>query len=166
LTNIKLPYRLQRIGHFALENAKITEFEIQETLTEIGSGAFHGTSLQGDLIIPEHVTTMGINVFSETNITSVTWNTSAAIADYTFSDCPSLENVTINGKITSMGDNAFYSSPVKTLILNVATPPTIRYNSLDDDLTAIYVPAGAVETYKAADEWKEYADIIQAIPTE
>ena len=33
-------------------------------------------------------------------------------------------------------------------------------------LEHIYVPADAIDTYKAADGWKEHANIIQAIPQE
>ena len=51
------------------------------------------------------------------------------------------------------------------MTFNSTTPPTLYEYDLDNTNDCpIYVPAGSVETYKAASGWSEYANRIQAIP--
>ena len=55
---------------------------------------------------------------------------------------------------------------VRTLTMLDTTPPTIGVTSISRyNPTVIYVPASAVNTYKSASDWSDYASRIQAIPT-
>ena len=164
LANIELPFRLEKIGTYAFDGTKIKKFVIEENLKEIGASAFSFTQLEGELIIPAHVKSVGNYAFDHTNITSVVWNSDANLAYTVLGDCKKLTTVVINGNVTSINKNAFDRSNL-TLILNINTPPEATEGFLSNmNLTAIYVPADAVDTYKAAEGWKEHADIIQAIP--
>ena len=51
-----------------------------------------------------------------------------------------------------------------SLTIQALTPPTLS-NTLPTTV-AIYVPASAIDTYKAASGWSTYASQIQAIPNE
>jgi len=57
------------------------------------------------------------------------------------------------------------SASVRSLTMLDTTPPSIGATSISSYApTVIYVPASAVDTYKTATYWKDYKDIIQAIP--
>ena len=56
------------------------------------------------------------------------------------------------------------NASVRSLTMLDTTPPTIGSTSISSyNPTVIYVPANAVDTYKAATEWKDYKNIITAI---
>ena len=97
-----------------------------------------------------------------------------SIGDYAFYGCEKLENVTIGNRITSIGLEAFNAcKKLSTLYCKPATPPSLRDSfvpNIDDDMgiivayqpiSKIYVPHSAVDAYKSADEWSEYADKIE-----
>ena len=68
-----------------------------------------------------------------------------------------------NGYGLGYGNN---QASVRTLTMLDTTPPTIGVTSISDyNPTVIYVPASAVNTYKSANNWSDYASRIQAIPT-
>lgn len=72
----------------------------------------------------------------------------------------------LNTTIEEIGANAFSDClELKELTICSITPPVLRTGALDTggNLT-VYVPAESVEAYKAANDWKGYADKIQAIP--
>ena len=63
-------------------------------------------------------------------------------------------------------DTGNNQASVRTLTMLDTTPPTIGVTSISAyNPTVIYVPASAVNTYKTAYGWSDYASRIQAIPT-
>ena len=85
-----------------------------------------------------------------------------------FKNCRNLTKLTLPSSLTTM---AGYHSPIgqsyiTELTCLATTPPTVSstYFSTTAGLQAIYVPASAVNDYKAANKWSAYASIIQAIP--
>ena len=74
-------------------------------------------------------------------VTEVTLAENIALTDYALSGCPQLTKVTMLG----------------------ATPPKLWEHTLTQNanLTAIYVPYSAVNTYKTAAVWSTFADIIR-----
>lgn len=90
---------------------------------------------------------------------------SSAKADGAFQSS-SIRTVTIGTGITKIGDDAFAYSHLETLTINADYPPLLGSDALvDSSITAIYVPASAVDEYKESTStgWYEYASIIQAI---
>ena len=83
-------------------------------------------------------------------------------------DGVALTSVTLSGisEISNAcGINAGKSNAsVRSLTMLDTTPPTIGSTSISEyNPTVIYVPANAVDTYKAATGWKDYKNIITAI---
>ena len=75
----------------------------------------------------------------------------------------------IPSTVTQIGNQAFrYCSKLTSLTVQRTTPPTLGTNALQSTSAnlVIYVPAEAVDTYKAASGWSTYASQIEAIPTE
>ncbi|MCR5841288.1 MAG: leucine-rich repeat domain-containing protein [Bacteroidales bacterium] len=92
---------------------------------------------------------IGNSAFSSTGLTSVTLPTDMiSIGTYSFNECKSLTTVTVP-----------LNTPPEEYV-----PGNSHWFNGCDVLTAIYVPAGRVDTYKAAGGWSDYADKIQAIP--
>ena len=116
--------------------------------------------------IPDSVTSIGKNAFSYCyDLASVTISNSVTSIGYcAFLYCDSLTSVTIPDSVTSIGENAFnYCSSLTSVYCKPTTPPTLSYSVFDYNAAdrKIYVPAAAVDAYKAATRWKNYAtDIV------
>lgn len=77
------------------------------------------------------------------------------------------QQVTLPSTFTGFGDSDMIGSSVTTITSNAVTPPGAFRNRLGGSgLTAIYVPASAVDAYKEDATWSSFASIIQAIPAE
>lgn len=176
LASVTLPEGLETIGSSALQNTAITSIDFPESLTTIDGYAFAGTKLEGELVIPARITfpstspnqyATATSVFSETNITSVVWESASPIQNNTFRDCKALKTITINGNCTGIDFNAIYGCEINELIINTDAQLEIGrdrgtgFNKAT--ITSIKVPSTAVDAYKAASGWSYYEDIITAI---
>ncbi len=105
------------------------------------------------------------------SLTNVTiGNSVTSIEGSAFSGCSSLTNVTIGNSVTSIGDYAFHGCTGLTSInLLGKTPPTVGSSNFTEaqytDIT-LFVPKGSLETYQAADTWKNFWDIREEGTTE
>jgi len=89
-----------------------------------------------------------------------------SIGNAAFIGC-GLTSVIIPSSVTSIGESAFAGcSNITILTISMTTLPLFTscgFNS-STKYEHIYVPSNLVDTYKAADGWKTYASIIEAIP--
>ena len=165
LASVTLPEGLKTIGVSAFQQTALTSITFPKSLETINGYAFSESKLGGELIVPESVTVSSTSTFSKTNITSAVWNTSSDMKNNTFSGCMSLQTVTVN----NCGSIDYYAfgmgCTVSTLVINMTTPPAIARESefTAEGIEHIYVPAEAVDTYKAATGWSNYADIIESV---
>ena len=165
LASVTLPEGLKTIGVSAFQQTALTSITFPKSLETINGYAFSESKLEGELIVPESVTVSSTSTFSKTNITSAVWNTSSDMKNNTFSGCMSLQTVTVNN-CGSIDYNAFgMDCTVSTLVINMTTPPAIARQSefTAEGIEHIYVPAEAVDAYKAAEGWSNYADIIESV---
>jgi len=123
---------------------KLKSIKFPVNLTEISGWSFAGCESLTDL-----------------NLTNI-----INIEDEAFRYCTSLKNITLSDKIKSINNGAFAYciSLTKITCLAIIPPGLGKSVFFGDENITIYVPAGSVAAYKAADGWKEYADRIQAIP--
>ena len=54
----------------------------------------------------------------------------------------------------------YHNCPIEKIIGRTETPATIDSNCIPSSVLKIYVPDSAIETYKAATNWSEFADKI------
>lgn len=99
------------------------------------------------------------------NLTSVTIPTSVVtIGDYAFQSCPVLTSVTITESITSIGWCAFsYCDGLKKVYCRPQQVPNAsQYAFYNTDIASatLYVPASAMDDYKSAEPWKNFATIL------
>ena len=119
-------------------------------VTSIGNFAFRSCTI-ANIIIPNSVTTIGISAFQS---------------------CKALTSIEIPYSVTTIERNAFQDcTALEYIIFMPDTPPSTSMPYLDSEwfsncsnLSSIYVPEEAVNTYK--DELSSYAGIIKAINIE
>ncbi len=115
-------------------------------VTSIGDDAFAWRQKLASITIPDSVTSIG---------------------NYAFIECQSLTSITIPESVTSIGTYAFSGcTSLTSITVKPEVPPTGSQAMFDETNNCpIYVPAGSVEAYKAAEAWSDYADRIHAIPS-
>lgn len=134
-----------------------------------GDYAFSGCSSINNIL--------GINAYSSLEIgyfqycyllTSIQIpDTQTTIYSTMFSCCFSLQNVEIPAGVTSIKARAFeYCLGLQYVRLKSLTPPSLANTNAFSSTNncPIYVPAAAVESYKAATNWSTYASRIMADP--
>ena len=99
-------------------------------------------------------------------VTSINVTSASSIRSLCFYRCVDLTSITLPGGVSSIGSYAFaYCTGLRSLTINRQTPPTLSANALTGTSAElkIYVPASAVDTYKAAENWSNYASQIYPI---
>ena len=94
------------------------------------------------------------------------------IGSQAFQQVYALSSITIPASVEKIGFEAFETcTGLTSVIMEGETPPVLEYTSsspstrpvFNNTTCTFYVPANAVETYKAATGWSVYANRIQAI---
>ncbi len=141
-------YNVTSIGKQAfIDCHSLTSVNIGENVTEIKSNAFQNCSSLTSITIPNSVESIGVIAFG---------------------DCTSMQSIIIGTNLTSLGTHTFSGcGQVRSITCYASWPPSCGANCFNGINKAIpvYVPAEALNYYKAADEWKEFYNI-QAINTE
>ena len=169
LTTVTLPEGLKSIGKSAFgQCSALKSIDLPETLTSIGDEAFQYSGLN-TVTLPDKVTSIGdAAFFGCIGLESITLPEGlTSIGRMAFWNCIVLKSITLPGKLTTIGNYAFeYCEALTTVICkstNAPMPGAEVFKNCNN-LKAIYVPASSVETYKAAEGWRDYAGKIQAIP--
>ena len=137
--------QLETIGQQAFSGCQLLEkvnLNGSNKLKKLDFMLFSGCSALQEFIIPSSVTEIRNNVFT---------------------GCKSLTNIIIPSGVTSIAVSTFSGCTNLTeVIIESQLPPTLGENvfsNCGEDLI-IYVPESAVDTYKTADGWSEYAEKI------
>ena len=146
----------------------LSEITIPDSVTSLGNNCFAYCSSLSSVIIGNSVTSLGDYCFSScSSLSSVTIPDSVtSLGGWCFDSCSSLTSVTIGNSVTSIGSYCFgYCSKLTSVTCKAKTPPTLgsKVFNRTPSTMIIYVPAESVDAYKAATNWSNYADKIQAI---
>ena len=120
------------------------------------------------LVVEDGITGIGGHLCNSlTELTSVSLPTSVQyIGNYAFANCPKLPSITIPASVLGVNDYAFQNcTGLKSITCLATTPPAgtaLAFDGVSKSIP-VYVPAASIEAYKAADQWKDFTNIL-AIP--
>ena len=110
IEEVEIPDTVTEIGSYAFHNfLELKKINIPNSVTRIGQDAFNYCINLTSITIPNSVTSIGDSAFSFcSNLTSITIPESVtSIENYAFDFCDSLTNITIPNSVTSIGESAF-----------------------------------------------------------
>ena len=122
-----------------------------------------------DYAVPTGVTSIAKYAFAVSNaLTEVTLPEGLTdIAEYAFAWCRNLTKISLPESLDNIGNMAFNECTGLTEMTVAATvPPTVgtdAFLNVSRDIP-VYVPAASLDTYKAANVWKEFSNL-QTITT-
>ena len=159
LTQITIPNSVTSIGDNAFNCCQsLTQITIPNSVTSIGNDAFLFCTSLTQITIPNSVTSIGNKAFYGcSSLKSVFLNNGLKeIGDNAFFSCNSLPQITIPSSVTSFGKQLFSISPeFKKMTVLATVPPTVTDETFSTYANIqVYVPAEALEAYKAAEGWK------------
>ena len=152
LSKVVLSNSVKFINYKAFNNCPITDIVFSTNLISIGTQAFYGFKMS-KLILPSKLSSIG---------------------ELSFASNQSLTEVIISSSITEIGKNAFKQTQnLVTVRCNSTTAALLGENgfgaltgfSTVNDNLKIYVPACSYDEYVSADNWYDYRDYIEALPT-
>lgn len=172
-----LPQTVTCIGAYAFQGCnQLSEVVIPNGLTSIEYTAFSSCHNLSSMTIPSSVITIGSSAFSECGFDSIVIpNSVKQIDSYAFSGCGSLRYLFIGDSVQTIGTRGFESCyNLSSIYCSAITPPVLgwdsKYNvgvfySVDKSIP-LYVPASSIDTYKSADQWKDFTNILPIPGTE
>jgi len=179
LTSITIPNSVTQIESGTFRDCSgLTSITIPNSVTTIGYNAFDGCRGLTSITIPNSVTTIGNWAFNGCRgLTSITIpNSVTNIGDYAFSYCTGLTSITIPNSVTTIGSNAFDDCKNLKTVYCYATklPETSEdafgsyydnqhYNrnfDINYATATLYVPASAINEYKATAPWSWFGTIL------
>lgn len=194
LERITLPEGLRYIGYEAfMRNNSLRHVDLPSTLEVIISNAFRENPLLDSISFPDNLSYFGGGVVMDcpnltyvhlpenmevmegfllygTGIeTFVVPQNVKTISYQVFAECSRLHKVTLPASVTSLGWGLFDDSPIDTLVLECAVPPTL--NEEEDEPTfqeytaTLIVPAGSAEAYRSHPVWGLFKNIVEESET-
>ena len=166
VTNVTIPNDITTLKSFTFFSAvTITSVTIPSTVTSIGGMHTFRYSGLRNVTVPSSVTSWtGNYTFADcTSLTKATLNNSGNISYAAFYSCTSLTGVTLGDNITAIYSRAFSGcTKLSSVTLNSTTPPSIESDSFGGvpSTCKFYVPCSAVNTYRTASVWSDYASRI------
>lgn len=146
----------------------IQAITLSEEMTSIGEYAFSNCTVLTAITIPESVTSIGYRAFyrcSKLATATITEESQLTSIGYAaFEGCSKLTDIVIPCGVTSIGEYAFFScKKLASITCYAATPPVVGGTSTFysvDKAIPVHVLDYAVEAYKAAKHWNEFAYFI------
>ncbi len=177
LTEVTIPESVTEIGARAFYGTGIKQIEIPENVRVVGTNVFANSQIEKivwkakNSRYPDKPDD-GIALFGSENskVNSIQIGEGVTnILPYMCYNMPLLTSISLPSTTERIGANAFgmphtyEKHKLQELRCYALVPPIVETNAIHQLNCPIYVPAGSVAIYKAADGWSEKADLIQGI---
>lgn len=185
LADYAIQSNIRAIGDGAFSGSGLVSMEVPDTVTSIDPRAFEGCAYLTSLSIGSGVTEIPDSMCRlDGALASVTLpDTITVIGASAFRSCAKLTSIALPSGLKTIGGYAFMESGLTSLdvpasveiigqwsidggipvTVRATMPPSIKSYTFVGTPSHIYVPASAVDTYKAATGWSNYSSIIEAI---
>lgn len=167
LVSMAVPDTVASIGHSAFAVcASLTSLSIGSGVTEIPDSMCNSDVSLASVTLPGTITAIGSGAFQScAKLTAITLPLGLKTIDsFAFNDS-GLTSLDVPASVESIGQRAIEGGIPVTV--RATTPPSITSGAFVGTFVGtpshIYVPASAVDTYKAADGWSTYSSVIEAI---
>ena len=164
-SSLKLNDDLEWIGEKAFMSSIPFQIELPKNLLYVGSAAFGGCGLEGELVIPESCLSIKGGAFGGNQITKLTLPSRLEIIEGgTFQGVGPITEITIPKFVDWIGGRAFAENNyLQTVICLNPEPPTLEANDVFDgvyyDKCVLQVPEQSVELYRNTDGWNQFKNI-------
>lgn len=155
-------YRVTGIGYRAFCRCDIlTRVNIPDSVTCIGERAFYACDALKEANIPDSVTCIESYAFAycDTLVQITLGSRITFIGEGAFSYCFALTRIILPAGVSRIEKYAFDTCSALQAITMLATVPpntdSLTFENTNRNIT-IYVPAEALEAYRAAEGWKEF----------
>ena len=167
LTGVRIPKHVTKIPNSAFQECTAlttVSFAPNASLSSIGNFAFVKTSALTAVELPAKVSQIGSSVFHFSGIQSaIIMSPVPYLQDKLFYGCTNLETVTIGNRVNMIGNFAFTDcSRLWKIYCYALQPPSVSNNTFQNCRISkidLFVPASAVEAYKNAYLWRDFAHI-------
>lgn len=163
LTSIELPNSITDMVNAFRDCTGLTSIKIPSNITSLAN-AFSGCTGLTSIDIPNSVTDIEWAFANCTALTSIELpNSITDISTHAFFRCSALENISIGSNVQKIDRYAFSGcTGLRKFYSNAEVPPVCEegvFERLNKRRCVLYVPAGSVDDYAAAEEWKEFPKI-------
>ena len=186
LNTLIIPLSVKSIESYAFRSSGLESMIVPKTVTTLGTRSFQFCTKLKSLVIESALTTLPSYLIEGcTSLENIILPpTLTKLNSYDFQDC-AVKTLQLPAGITTIGSYCFIGSKIETLVLPKSTVsvsygtfqscknlktiyalnPTVveaKLSTFNDTPTAsatLFVPAAAVEAYKAADGWKGFGTI-------
>lgn len=166
LETVNIPESVEAIGYEAFRECQsLTQIDIPDSVITIGEGAFHYCSKLASVTLPDGITSIEALTFYDCNIAEITIPESVTYIGSRAFEENRLSSIDIPAAVNFIGYMAFRYNPLQSVKVHNATPGNITIESYafyGIPTTAIlYVPKGSKALYAAADQWKDFGEIVE-----
>ena len=168
---LSIPSSVTSIGFGAFANCShfTGTLSIPSSITTIKKQTFLGCSGFTSITIPSSVTAIGEDAFANCSGFTGTLTIPSSVSTIekqSFYGCSSLSSIIISSLVTSIGGGAFANcSGLTSIYLYSTTPVDLSstnevFEGIDTSTCILHVPANSVKSYKAANQWSAFTNIV------